>query len=387
MIHMNVENKKFTIISPQHVLKVAPEERDSSDGALYIRGIANSGISDRVNDVVTREALESIAVQALNRNLHLEHGREIEDIIGTITGAVVTDEGLEVEARIRENHRGMVQALLDDQIKLGLSIAGYVSYEDTIGEETNIVEWDLTEISLVAIPCDARTMGTVTSKSFASILAGLGVDSEDTVNTFIEDDENMAEDVITRDEIIDLINTAFNEKQLEFLEQIRKELREEYDVALNALSERVDAIENKLEEEPVDKPATEEEVDEVEVVEESITAEEIDPEEDDGDGVPASKEEPEEEEEEVVEDEEEPTSDEPAKEDEEEEDAPAGKSMEQTIKETVTQTIHELFTKRQPEFNYNPETKSTNETDDEIVESKKGYTPEQLAKKIILGDD
>ncbi len=204
---------------------------------LYITGIANSGTEDLVGDTVTRQALEQICNDATNHNLHLDHDTGLEGLIGTITEAELVDDGVLIKARILAERRDEIETLLKQGIKLGLSISGVTTCND---ENPSLIdEWILTEISLTPIPCDQATMGTVAiAKSFKEFIDNNSgttkasqqeedeetddAENEEQNKTSQEEDnggDNMAEEtMITEENVIELINTAFAEKQEEFLD-------------------------------------------------------------------------------------------------------------------------------------------------------------------------
>ena len=224
---MITKNKNFNII--QETVKVYTEKDEEGNDELYIKGIANSGLEDREGDVVTSEALSSIVEQATNCNLHFEHGRRIKDIVGTITEAMLVDEGVEIVARIRNRCKDFIGELLSDGIKLGFSIAGLVEYEEN--NFSNIVSWDLTEVSLVAIPCDPHTMGTVTSKSFKQAIMEV---------------QKMAEEQISIEDVTKLINEAITE------------VKEDYDARFEAIDTRIAELEKAVEALQETEPAPQE---------------------------------------------------------------------------------------------------------------------------------
>ena len=131
----------------------------------------------------------------------------------------------------------------------------------------NFVRVVLTEISLTPLPADQSTLGSVVIvKSFGELARRVvGFDDEN-----LEED-NMADEVITKDVVIELINTGFNERKEEFLETIREELKDEFGVVLGELKERVEKLEAQGEA-PVE---AEEVVDEEVVVEEEPVEEEV----------------------------------------------------------------------------------------------------------------
>lgn len=335
------------------------------DGAFYITGVANSGKTDLVGDIITSEALEQICTQATIHNLHWNHNtEEISDMIGTITDANITEGGVEIRARVFDEYKGQISSYLAQGAKFGLSVAGTCEYEP--GSDSLIREWNLTEISLVPIPCDQQTMGTVrVSKSFTDALCGIYATKDLEV-------ENMADEAyITEEKCVELINIAFNEKEEELREAILTEIKNEYDPILNVLRERVDALEAADAEEP--EETEEEEV--VEVVDETEevteTTEETDDEEDEGketqkEDDPATS--PEETEEE--------TEDEDDDGEEEDDDK---KSLEETIDDLLSKRLEEL--RQTPQFEYD-----NNKHVEEEVETKKAYTPHELAHKVLSGN-
>ena len=327
--------KKFKIIN--ETVKSIDE-----DGVLYIEGIANTGQKDLVGDVVTENALQEIASQAVNRNLHLDHDTDLDGIIGVITEAEVVDEGVKIKARILQRFSDTIRELLSEGVRLGLSIAGKAYYEDNSFE--NIVNWNLTEISLTPIPCDQGTMGSVAIvKSFSEL------------SQTICGEEKMAEEdvkYITEEAVVELINAAFNEKTEELLEVLRKEFEGKFDEIIGRL-EVLENAEDTVEEEPEPvepeaKPETQDEGEEEKA-------------EGEGEGEQAKPEDEEDEEENTVEEEE--------------------KNIEEIIQKAVDEKIKDFFqTPTKTQFKYEEaESKS-------VKTEQKKYTPREIAK-ILIGED
>lgn len=220
-----------------------------SDGDnLYIRGLANTGQEDLEGDTVTKDALKQIVQQIPTHNLHLDHDKTVHGILGPLIEGAITPDGVQFTARILDEKRQLIESYLNQGVNLGASIAGCVEYDDT--NSSVITEWKLTEISLTGIPADQGTMASVEiAKSFKNVIEKLK-------KTY--GDENMADETyITQEECIQLINDAFNEKQEELLEQIRKEIKDEYEVVITELKERLDGIETQIntqEETPEETP-------------------------------------------------------------------------------------------------------------------------------------
>lgn len=350
-------------------------QANPADEVLHIRGLANTGNTDIAGDTLTREALLDICNQATQHNLHIDHDETIDGVLGPITRAELTPEGVEIDADILEGkYTSRIRDLLEHGVRLGMSVRGLA--ERAGGNFVRVV---LTEISLTPLPADQSTLGSVVIvKSFGELARRVvGFDDEN-----LEED-NMADEVITKDVVIELINTGFNERKEEFLETIRDELKDEFGVVLGELKERVEKLEAQLVEAPVE--AEEVESEEVVVEEEPVEEEVV---LDDNDVV----------EEEVVEEEpateeatEEPATEEateepkePEEEEEEETDDEEDKEekLKKSIQNIVDQKIEEIFkahTKEELQFQY----QSNGDEQEEKVEIKKAYTPRELAEKFF----
>jgi hypothetical protein len=349
-------------------------QANPADEVLHIRGLANTGNTDIEGDTLTREALLDICNQATQHNLHIDHDETIDGVLGPITRAELTPEGVEIDADILEGkYTSRIRDLLEHGVRLGMSVRGLA--ERAGGNFVRVV---LTEISLTPLPADQSTLGSVVIvKSFGELARRVvGFDDEN-----LEED-NMADEVITKDVVIELINTGFNERKEEFLETIRNELKDEFGVVLGELKERVEKLEAQGEapvETEVDEVESEEVVVEEEPVEEVVL--------DDNDVV----------EEEVVAEgpaeEEAPATEEPATEEEATEEEPEeeetdddGEDKEEKLKKSiqniVDQKIEEIFkahTTEELQFQY----QSNGDEQVEKVEVKKAYTPRELAEKFF----
>jgi len=343
-------------------------QANPADEVLHIRGLANTGNTDIAGDTLTREALLDICNQATQHNLHIDHDETIDGVLGPITRAELTPEGVEIDADILEGkYTSRIRDLLEHGVRLGMSVRGLA--ERAGGNFVRVV---LTEISLTPLPADQSTLGSVVIvKSFGELARRVvGFDDEN-----LEED-NMADEVITKDVVIELINTGFNERKEEFLETIREELKDEFGVVLGELKERVEKLEAQGEA-PVE---TEEVVDEEVVVEEEPVEEEVVL--DDNDVVEEEVVEEEPATEEATEEEatEEPEEAEAEEETDDEEDKE--EKLKKSIQNIVDQKIEEIFkahTKEELQFQY----QSNGDEQEETVEIKKAYTPRELAEKFF----
>ena len=321
---------------------------NEEDEMLTIVGIANTGQRDLVGDVLTNEALQDICRQATKHNLHLDHDTSLDGVLGPITSAELTNDGVEIRANIvNTEYAKKIRELLSNGANLGMSVSGVT---DTTTH--NLTSWDLTEISLTPLPCDQGTMGSVRiAKSFAEVV-------KQTMET-----NTMAEEQITVEQVIELINEAFNERREEFLEAIRQELKNEYDVVINELRERIESIEATAEASEEEAEVEEEVVDEVVAEEEEDVVEEG---ENFLEGIEQAKAEAEAE-----------AQVEPAE--EEEEDDEEEVDVEKTITDIINKKLEEIFTNKKSDelhFKYEEEAEESVETET----TKKRFTPRELAE-------
>lgn len=351
-------------------------QANPADEVLHIRGLANTGNTDIAGDTLTREALLDICNQATQHNLHIDHDETIDGVLGPITRAELTPEGVEIDADILEGkYTSRIRDLLEHGVRLGMSVRGLA--ERAGGNFVRVV---LTEISLTPLPADQSTLGSVVIvKSFGELARRVvGFDDEN-----LEED-NMADEVITKDVVIELINTGFNERREEFLETIRDELKDEFGVVLGELKERVEKLEAQgeapveteeveseevvVEEEPVEEEVV---LDDNDVVEEEVVEDEPAEEE-----APAT--------EEATEDEatEESKAEAEAEEETDDDEEDKEEKLKKSIQNIVDQKIEEIFkahTTEELQFQY----QSNGDEQVEKVEVKKAYTPRELAEKFF----
>ena len=353
-------------------------QANPADEVLHIRGLANTGNTDIEGDTLTREALLDICNQATQHNLHIDHDETIDGVLGPITRAELTPEGVEIDADILEGkYTSRIRDLLEHGVRLGMSVRGLA--ERAGGNFVRVV---LTEISLTPLPADQSTLGSVVIvKSFGELARRVvGFDDEN-----LEED-NMADEVITKDVVIELINTGFNERKEEFLETIRNELKDEFGVVLGELKERVEKLEAQGEA-PVETEEVESEevVVEEEPVEEEVVLDDNDVVEEVVEDEPAEEEAPATEETTEEEATEEPATEEPEEAEEEEEtddEEDKEEKLKKSIQNIVDQKIEEIFkahTTEELQFQY----QSNGDEQVETVEVKKAYTPRELAEKFF----
>lgn len=359
--------KTFTI--PCTTKSIQDKDTQGND-TLYLTGIANTGLEDLVGDVVTRQALESIAEQIPMHNLHMDHDHDWTGIVGRMTEGWVEDDGVHFKARILRERSSEIQSYLDQDIIMGASISGCCEYEDN--SISDIVDWQLTEISLTPIPCDQATLGSVVvAKSFLDAVRGLQK------RNIIEGDK-MAEtndEAVTIEKVEEMINTAFNEKQEDLVEVVTQKVSEEYESKLNELVARVETLENQNDEEDTnDEGEAAGEGEESPVISGEGEAKATDEEEEDK---PADEED---EEDDKATDGEEEEEDKPEEEEEDEEDKAF--LLTDEIRKAVREEIQKVFkAPASPDFQYTEDKKNI-KNDDEGNVAGKAYTPRELAMML-----
>ena len=331
------------------------------DDVLHIVGIANTGQEDLAGDVLTNDALMNICEQAVNHNLHLDHDTSMEGLLGPITSARLVDEGVEIHATIVNGEQaGRIKNLLENGVKLGLSVSGVAT--NTAHDRHTITEWDLTEISITPLPCDQGTMGSVCiAKSFAEVIKQV---KQNKTEEIAMEDKSMAEEYVTIEKVIELINEAFNERREEYLETIREELKNEYDAQLKEIQERLDTLTKEEEEDdavvsnPAGKPADEDvnaQLEQMEAeAEKGAVAEQKATQTEEEEKEEASEEEDDDEKEDIV----------------------------KSIESIIQKKFDEIFTNKKHadlDFKYKEEEQKSVETEEEKV-VKKAYTPHELAQ-------
>lgn len=205
---------------------------------LILEAVASSNSVDLDGDYMTNDCLEDMKEQAIGLNIFLDHDHTIDKIVGSVTEVVETSSDIfKVKFSVLPKYEWYLTDLLDNNINLGLSIgASVLDYENTDdGWKINKVK--LVEISIVGIPANWDTFGTVqTSKELGMVTAkcfngackqiidDLSLQKDLAFKEF-EDGEDVDDDgIITEEEVIKLINQAL----IELKDQIITEIVSEY---------------------------------------------------------------------------------------------------------------------------------------------------------------
>ena len=212
---------------------------DTDENTLLITGVASDTSTDRYNEYVTSETLQSLCEQAKQLNLHYNH--KLDAVIGTITDSTIKNNQLHIKARILPEYAPKLRENLEFGINYGLSISGIA--EKNKGALTS---YDLVEISLTEEPANANTYATVqidNQKTLTSeCLGGLCYITNKEDKT-LSDNENQNNEYIT----VEDLNNALNEYKTELLNTLRDEFKNDIINDEEFKNNLVQAVLNELE--------------------------------------------------------------------------------------------------------------------------------------------
>jgi HK97 family phage prohead protease/HK97 family phage major capsid protein len=154
---------------------------EEDDGGVHICGMASTNDQDRANDVISAEAWTKGGLNNFERNPIILFNHDYNKPIGRATGLKVTDNGLELKARISKSAPDHVAELVKEGILGAFSVGFRVKDADYIKETDGLMikDAELFEVSVVSIPCNQAATFSL-SKSFDSMS-----EYEDFKKTFI----------------------------------------------------------------------------------------------------------------------------------------------------------------------------------------------------------
>ena len=322
---MKTKLDEFRIYAPPDVKSYGLNE----DGTLTITGIASTTNEDLDGDIVSPNALESLAQQVIGLNLHLDHNHHYDGGIGVIKDAELENSSLRITAVILPEFAEGILERLSLGMNFGFSIGGIPVINSMNSNVIN--DFILLEVSLTLLPANWDTFGTVETKGLVESKCLTGachyILKEKRSNTMSKKDLNEPIEVSDelRQEFVNIVNEAVYNLKPQIVEDIRGEVSgiirevvtellpellptetkevedeiieesedeiEEFDVAEN-IEEETDEVEEvtaepPIEEEPeeeeeVEVKAAEDEPEEEEIVEEEVTEKEeaVEPEDD-----------------------------------------------------------------------------------------------------------
>ena len=143
---------------------------DDKDGGVKIRGMASTADFDRAGDSIKADAWGKGGLNNFKKNPIILFNHDYDRPIGRATGLEVTDNGLELEAKISKSAHNNVCDLVKDGVLGAFSVGFRVKDADYI-EETDglmIKDAELFEVSVVSVPCNQAATFSL-AKSFDSI--------------------------------------------------------------------------------------------------------------------------------------------------------------------------------------------------------------------------
>jgi HK97 family phage prohead protease/HK97 family phage major capsid protein len=163
-------NKVFNLTSTFKAL------HEDDDGSVHICGMASTHDEDRANDVIMAEAWTKGGLQNFEKNPIILFNHDYNKPIGRATGLKVTDNGLELKAKISKSAPDHVAQLVKEGILGAFSVGFRVKDADYLTETDGlkIKDAELFEVSVVSVPCNQAATFSL-AKSF---------DSEEEYNDF-----------------------------------------------------------------------------------------------------------------------------------------------------------------------------------------------------------
>jgi HK97 family phage prohead protease len=165
------------------------------DGSVMIRGMASTADFDRAGDSISSEAWAKGGLKNFEKNPIILFNHDYDRPIGRATGLKITENGLELEAKISKSAPANVCELVKEGILGAFSVGFRVKDADYITETDGlkIKDAELFEVSVVSVPCNQAATFSL-AKSFDSIS-----EYEEFKKTFINSVE-LAEPSLAKDE-------------------------------------------------------------------------------------------------------------------------------------------------------------------------------------------
>jgi HK97 family phage prohead protease/HK97 family phage major capsid protein len=143
---------------------------DEDDGSVHICGMASTHDEDRANDVIMAEAWTKGGLRNFEKNPIILFNHDYNKPIGRATGLKVTDNGLELKAKISKSAPDSVAQLVKEGILGAFSVGFRVKDADYLAETDGlkIKDAELFEVSVVSVPCNQAATFSL-AKSFDSM--------------------------------------------------------------------------------------------------------------------------------------------------------------------------------------------------------------------------
>jgi HK97 family phage prohead protease len=185
-------NKIFNLTS---TFKTLTED----DGSVHICGMASTSDFDRAGDSIDATAWTKGGLANFEKNPIILFNHDYNHPIGRATGLKVTENGLELKAKISKSAKvpsGSVSDLVKDGVLGAFSVGFRVKDADYLTETDGlkIKDAELFEVSVVSVPCNQAATFSL-AKSFDSM-----DEYEDFKKNFINNGVDLAGQTLAKDE-------------------------------------------------------------------------------------------------------------------------------------------------------------------------------------------
>ena len=156
-------NKVFNLTSTFKAL-------DEDDGGVHICGMASTADFDRAGDTIDATAWTKGGLNNFEKNPIILFNHDYNKPIGRATGLKVTENGLELKAKISKSAPDHVAQLVKEGILGAFSVGFRVKDADYLAETDGlkIKDAELFEVSVVSVPCNQAATFSL-AKSFDSM--------------------------------------------------------------------------------------------------------------------------------------------------------------------------------------------------------------------------
>mgnify|MGYP002876014431 FL=1 len=169
---------------------------EDDDGSVCITGMASTKDFDRAGDTIVPEAWSKGGLKSFEKNPIILFNHDYNKPIGRATQMKVTDDGLEMKAKISKSAPDSVSQLVKEGILGAFSVGFRIKDADYL-EETDglkIKDAELFEVSVVSVPCNQAATFSL-AKSFDS-----EQDYEDFKKTFKSEEDSSSMETVMSEE-------------------------------------------------------------------------------------------------------------------------------------------------------------------------------------------
>jgi len=144
--------------------------QEDEDGSVQIAGMASTKDFDRAGDSISPEAWTKGGLNNFEKNPIILFNHDYNKPIGRATGLKVTENGLEMKAKISKSAPDSVAQLVKEGILGAFSVGFKVKDADYIKETDGLMikDAELFEVSVVSVPCNQAATFSL-AKSFDSM--------------------------------------------------------------------------------------------------------------------------------------------------------------------------------------------------------------------------